>query len=70
VSHKEVDAMEVPEVDMGTVTITDIAEGDLDPPHVSIAVILVMSHYFVPNHTCSMHIYTNLSMSLKIVPTC
>jgi hypothetical protein len=35
---------------------------EVDPPHVSIAVRLVMSHDFAPNHTCSVHIVIVLNM--------
>jgi hypothetical protein len=36
--------------------------GEVDPPHVLIAVRLVMSHDFVPNHMCSVHIVIVLNM--------
>jgi hypothetical protein len=56
------DTKEVPEVDMSVVTIEDMAEGEVDPPHVLIVVILVMSHNFVPNHMFSVHIVIVLRM--------
>jgi hypothetical protein len=54
---------------MGLVVTEDMAEGEVYPPHVLITVILVMSHDFVPNCACSMHIVVVPSMSLKTVPT-
>jgi hypothetical protein len=56
VAWKELNTKEVFEVDMGVVATRDIAEGDLDPTHILIAVRLVMSHNFVPNCTCFVHI--------------
>jgi hypothetical protein len=37
-------------VDMGMVMATDMVEEVVDPPHVSIAVRLVMSHDFALSH--------------------
>ena len=69
VAWKEEDTKEVPEVDMGVVATEDMEEGEVDLPHVLIAVRLVMSHDFVPNCACSMHIVIVLRMSLKTIPT-
>jgi hypothetical protein len=40
----------------------DMVEEVVDPPHVSIAVRLVMSHDFSLSHTCSVHIVIVLNM--------
>jgi hypothetical protein len=46
-----VDIKEDPDVDMGVVVDAYMVEEAIDPPRVSIAVRLVMSHDFVLIHT-------------------
>jgi hypothetical protein len=50
VAHTEEYIKEDLEVDMVMVTFIDTKEEEVYPPHVSIAVRLVMSHYFSQNH--------------------
>jgi len=54
---------------MGTIATEDMAEGEVDPPLVSIVEKLVMYQGFVPNHTCFLHTATVSSMSQRTVLT-
>jgi hypothetical protein len=47
VGKKRVDIKEDPKVDMGMFMEKNMVEEEVDPPHVSIVVKLVMSHSFV-----------------------
>jgi hypothetical protein len=67
---KEEDTKVVLEVDMDMVRMEDTAEGEVDPPLVSIVEKLVMYQGFVTNRECFVHTTTILSMSLKTVPNC
>jgi hypothetical protein len=58
----EVDIKEELDMDMGVVTTMDMVEEAVDPPHVSIAVRLVMSHDFALNRMSFMHIVIVLNM--------
>jgi hypothetical protein len=62
VAHIEEDIKEDIEVDMGMVTSVYKKEEEVDPPHVSIAVRLVMSHNFTPNHELYVHIVTQVDI--------
>jgi hypothetical protein len=65
VVQKEVDTKVFLEVDMCVVMVEDMEEWEVEPPHVLIMVILVMSHGFIPNYMSYAHIFIVLSMSLK-----
>jgi len=52
---------------MGAVATEIMVEGEVKPPHASIAERLVMSQGFVPNHVCFVHTAIVPSMSPKIV---
>jgi hypothetical protein len=56
------DTKEDPKVDMGMVVTSDKIEEEVDPQHVLITVILVMSRNFSPNHTFYVLIFIVLNM--------
>jgi hypothetical protein len=60
---KDEDTKDVPKVDMGMVTIEDMAEGEVNPPLSSTVDKLAMCQGFLPNHMCFVHTTTILNMS-------
>jgi hypothetical protein len=69
VAQTEEDTKEDSKVDMGMCVVADIEKVEVDPPHVLIAMRLVISYDFSPNHTYSMHIFIVLNMYLRLFPT-
>jgi hypothetical protein len=67
--QKEADTKAIPEVDICVVVTEDMAEGEVDPPHVLIAKRLVMYQGFVRNSVCFVNTAIVLNMSPKIVLT-
>jgi hypothetical protein len=58
----EANTKDDPKVDIGAVMTTDMAEEDTNPPHVLIAMRLVMYHNFSPSRACFVPIFIVLNM--------